>query len=72
MVGDYRESYSTKNNIVPQTYLIEYLPLNEVIEKIRKVYSNDLDKTLPYRVVESFQFENSNFKYTAEFFQKDI
>lgn len=69
--GDYRESHSFKKNVLPHSYLIEYFPLGEVIEKIRRVYVDDLEKMLPFNLIESFQFENSNFKYTVDFVSKD-
>ncbi len=66
--GNYRECHSSNyKSVRPNNYLIEYFPLAEVIGKIRKIYINDLDKSLPFILNESFQFESMVFKYTVEF-----
>jgi len=70
--GDHKECYSAEYNVIrPNQFLIEYFPLVEIVGKIREIYFNELDKTLPFRLSESFQFESTNFKYSVEFIPKN-
>lgn len=67
---NYRECYSKSSLLKENNYMIENLPLGEVIGEIRKLYIKNLDKSIPFNLVESFQFESLNLKYTVDFFSK--